>query len=228
MDDEEYKLLRQMVDETSYVFDHDDESNWTALFDILNHSDHVQRQQVQQLRDWKFIDNQSGKALDDTGKDYGVSRIDDNDDFYRFLIRLAKLKNHTDGSVDSLYRLIAYALQAEPNEFVIRFGYEVDGEPNALRIDDVPNSYNTDTRKTRLLMKYLEQSVAAGIRLVGMTFQEINQNNLYIGMVSTTMEEETNVMKTSYELDNFAKKFIGFNAVTQYEEINIMKRRNVE
>lgn len=225
MSDEEYQIWRKMVDETSYVFDHDENSNWSGIFDVLNHANQQERDQIKRFLEWQDLDKAEGKVLDDIGRDYGVSRIDNDDNFYRFLIRLAQLKNHTDGSIDSLYKLISFALQADPSEFVIRLGYEIDGEPNAIRVDDVPNKYNGDPRKTRILLKYLEESRAAGIRLAGMTFQENNVNNIYIGMTSVTMEEETNKMKTSFELTNTTKNYMAFANSTQYEENNTMKRR---
>lgn len=225
--EEEYTTLRQMVDQTSYVFDHDDNSNLTGIFEILNHTNYDQREQLKRIFDWQQLDNAQGKVLDMIGQDYGVNRIDNDDDFYRFLIRLAKIKNHTDGSINSIYNLISYALQVSSEEFSIKLGYEIDGEPNAIRVDDIPNEYSKDPRKTRILMKYLEQSIAAGIRLIGLTFQENNINNLYIGMTSVTMEEETNKMKTSFELTNTTKHFMAFANATQYEEHNTMKRRDM-
>lgn len=225
--EEEYTTLRKMVDQTSYVFDHDDNSNWTGIFEVLNHANYDQREQLKKILDWQQLDNAKGKILDDIGRDYGVNRIDNDDDFYRFLIRLAKIKNHTDGSVNSIYNLISYALQVNPDEFSIKFGYEIDGEPNAIRVDDIPNEYSSDPRKTRILMKYLEQSIAAGIRLIGLTFQENNINNLYIGMASVTMVEETNKMKLASELDNSVHQYVAIANPTQYEETNKMKRRNI-
>ncbi|MGF7436334.1 hypothetical protein [Lentilactobacillus senioris] len=227
MSDEEYQILRKMVDETSYVFDHDENSNWSGIFDILNHANQQERDQIKRFLEWQDLDKAEGKVLDDIGRDYGVSRIDNDDNFYRFLIRLAQLKNHTDGSIDSLYKLISFALQADPSEFVIRLGYEIDGEPNAIHVEDIPNKYSDDPRKTRILLKYLEESRAAGIRLAGLTFQENNINNLYIGMASVTMFEENNKMKLASELDNSVHQYVAIASPTQYEETNKMKRRNI-
>lgn len=208
--EEEYTMLRQMVDQTSYVFDHDDNSNLTGIFEVLNHANYDQREQLKNIFDWQQLDNAQGKVLDMIGQDYGVNRIDNDDDFYRFLIRLAKIKNHTDGSIDSLYNLIAYALQADTSEFHIRLGYEINGEPNAIRVDNVLNKYNNDPRKTRLLMLYLSESIAAGIRLIGLSFQEINNNDLFVtgysrAFIKYKVPSDIDVLDKNYNVDSDIK-----------------------
>lgn len=217
---EDYQKFMSLL---SYALDHRNNSNLSLVIKAFNDSIFQQKKQLHRIKNWTDIDKAQGKVLDSIGQNYGVSRIDADDDFYRFLIKIAKLKNHSDGSVNEIINIISTALNADPTEFVVKFGYEIDGEPLALRIDNIPNKYNDNPRKTKLMLKYLEESLAAGIRLIGMTFQENNTSNLYIGMTSVTMEEETNVMKSNFEIDNSNKQFIAISTQTQFEETNTMK-----
>lgn len=193
MNDEQLQLL--MLNKTTISFNHDDDSNLSSLFYIKARSINRIGNQLNKMFNWQDINQAEGKVLDDIGNDYGISRTDNDDDFFRFLLNNARIKNHTDGSVDSLIRLVSVSLQANYDEFHVKAGHENNGENLTISIEDIPNKYNQDARKTKMLMKNLEASIVAGVRLVAVSFQEYNKNELFMQLVNQFIYKENNEMK---------------------------------
>lgn len=220
-------LKTRMLNTISSSFTRDENSNLALLFETFANQIDKSRNQIKNIYDWQDINQAEGKALDDIGREYGIARPDENDDFYRFLLNNARIKNHTDGSIDSVIKLVAASLQADYQEFHVKTGYENNKEKLTVSIEDIPNKYNQDSRKTKILLQNLEESIAAGIRLSNVSFQEYVDGNIFVAPYSQSMYEEFNKMKLDFDLDNQNKMHITFaNSYKQIETVS-MKRGNL-
>lgn len=106
---------------------------------------------IQKIDDWRNIDNAEGVALDMIGVDRGVYRNGADDEFYRFEIKAKQLQRITDGTYNSLIKLVCDSLQADYSEINVRPMYETTGEPDAVEITNIPGHYIDDKRKENLL-----------------------------------------------------------------------------
>lgn len=129
----------------------------------------------------RSLDRANGGALDDIAADWGVSRIDNDDDFLRFQIRLAKMLNRIGVTENDIINLIAFILQADPTEFdVITDPDQLGGDPEAVRFTNIPNRYSKSARKKNLLVKALESAVMPEVKIVSVDFQAVATQTLYV------------------------------------------------
>lgn len=136
---------------------------------------------LNQMQIWRDINKAEGQALDRIGADYEVYRNGYDDDFYRFMIRTKQLQRLTDGTYNSLIKLVGDSLEADYADFNVRPMYESTGEPDAVEITNIPGHYINDERKEKLLFDRLQSSVDAGIRLANVEFikEETGSMNLF-------------------------------------------------
>lgn len=125
---------------------------------------------LNQIQEWRDISKAQGTALDLVGADYGVYRNGADDKFYRFMIKTKQLQRVTDGTYNSLIKLVCDSLEAEYSEVNVRPMYETTGEPDSVEITNIPGHYIDDQRKEDLLFSRLQNSVDAGVRLVNVEF----------------------------------------------------------
>lgn len=141
------------------------------------------QQLLQKIDEWRDIDKAEGKILDMVGNDWQVSRNGNDDDFYRFLIKSKRLQRMTDGTYDSLIRLVAESLGAKYSEINVK---ETD-EPNSIEVTNIPAAYiNGDTRKEAIVLQQIRDSVIAGVRVVNIGFQQTINSNMYIALYAQT------------------------------------------
>ena len=137
-----------------------------------------------QIYELRLLDNQEGKTLEDTAADWGVHRIDDDDDFLRFEVRLAKMLNRIGVTENDMIDLIAFILQCDPTEFnLITDPDELGGDPEAIRLTNIPNRYSKSQRKKDLLVKSLEKAIMPEVKIIGVDFQAFADMPMYIGSI---------------------------------------------
>ena len=150
---------------------------------------------LNQMQIWRDINKAEGQALDRIGADYEVYRNGYDDDFYRFMIRTKQLQRLTDGTYNSLIKLVGDSLEADYADFNVRPMYESTGEPDAVEITNIPGHYINDERKEKLLFDRLQSAVDAGIRLANVEFiKEFNLQHT-IGLCAQDYELDVAVMK---------------------------------
>lgn len=132
---------------------------------------------LQKMDEWHSIDIAEGEALDMIGNDRGVPRNGYDDEFYRFLIKSKQLQRQTDGTYNSLIKLIAESLGAKYSEINVD---PVDDEPNAIQVTNVPATYIDSQRKEKLVLDQIRSSVAAGIRVATVQFRTTARSELHL------------------------------------------------
>lgn len=154
---------------------------------------------IQKIDDWRNIDNAEGVALDMIGDDRGVYRNGADDAFYRFEIKTKQLQRMTDGTYDSLIKLVCDALDAKYSEVNVRPMYETTGEPDAIEITNIPGRYIDDERKEQLLFDRLQESMAAGIRLANVEFVKEVTGTFYMTGFAQTNTHDVAYMNQYYD-----------------------------
>ena len=117
-------------------------------------------------------ENLTGKLLETYAADWGVTRIDSDDDYLKFLIRLAKMKSHMGVTEDDLIRFISFTTGADPSEFhVITDKEQLGGELMAIKVTGIPMHYISDERRSQLLLKVIQSVVPATVRVIDVEYE---------------------------------------------------------
>ncbi len=174
---------------------------------------------------WRDIDSAQGKALDYYGEDHNVYRNGADDNFYRFMIKTKRLQRMTDGTYDSIIKLVCQSLGADYGEINVRPMYESSGEPDAIEITNIPADYIDDDRKERLLFERLQASLAAGIRLANVEFIKQVYGNIYLTGFGQTNEHDVAYMNNVYDesLTSYSHSYLNKLAQTNEHDVAVMK-----
>lgn len=160
------------------------DSNNQSLLNVFADDIIAEVDVFRKIYEWRQLENARGGALDDIAADWSVSRIDNDDDFLRFQIRLAKMLNRIGVTENDIINLIAFILQADPTEFdVITDPDELGGDPEAIRLTNIPNRYSKSQRKKDLLVKSLEKAIMPEVKIIGVDFQAVADMPMYIGSI---------------------------------------------
>ncbi|VDG32894.1 hypothetical protein [Lactobacillus brevis] [Lactiplantibacillus mudanjiangensis] len=148
-------------------------------------------------------ENLAGVPLEKYAADWGVTRIDSDDEYLKFLIRLAKMKSHMGVTEDDLIRFISFTTGADPSEFhIITDADQLGGDPMAIKVTGIPAHYISDERRTRLLLKIIQSVVPATVRVIDIEYAAQVDGNLWIGSLMTVfnkVELESDVDNDTYE-----------------------------
>ncbi|MHA6972207.1 hypothetical protein [Levilactobacillus brevis] len=177
--------LEDLLNELPVSLAYEEDSNNAKLLSLYSDGMEDTLVTLQKMDEWHSIDTAEGEALDMIGNDRGVTRNGYDDEFYRFLIKSKQLQRQTDGTYNSLIKLIAESLGAKYSE--INVG-PVNNEPNAIQVTNVPATYIDSQRKEKLVLDQIRSSVAAGIRVAGIGFQKTVKSTLYYAMQFQTTQ----------------------------------------
>lgn len=177
--------LEDLLNELPVSLAYEEDSNNAKLLSLYSDGMEDTLVTLQKMDEWHSIDIAEGEALDMIGNDRGVPRNGYDDEFYRFLIKSKQLQRQTDGTYNSLIKLIAESLGAKYSE--INVG-PVSNEPNAIQVTNVPATYIDSQRKEKLVLDQIRSSVAAGIRVAGIGFQKTVKSTLYYAMQFQTTQ----------------------------------------
>lgn len=158
--------LDSMLNELPISLQYSEDSNNAKMLKVFADEMVNIQNLLNKIETWRDVDNAQGKALDMIGEDHGVYRNGVDDDFYRFEIKVKRIQRTTDGTYDSLIKLVANSLNADYSDINVRPMYEDESkEPNAVKITNIPATYIDDPRKKQLVLNQLQQSVIAGVRV---------------------------------------------------------------
>lgn len=177
--------LEDLLNELPVSLAYEEDSNNAKLLSLYSDGMEDTLVTLQKMDEWHSIDTAEGEALDMIGNDRGVARNGYDDEFYRFLIKSKQLQRQTDGTYNSLIKLIAESLGAKYSEINVD---PVDDEPNAIQVTNVPATYIDSQRKEKLVLDQIRSSVAAGIRVAGIGFQKTVKSTLYYAMQFQTTQ----------------------------------------
>lgn len=143
-------------------------SNLNKLLDVF--LDEIKQTEVliEQMDEWKDVDNAKGKVLDLLGNNIGQNRGMSTDEIYRVLIRGKFMRNSSDGSMNKIIHGLAASLDCPESDIYISNSYENadTDEPAALVIEKIPLKHlNAIGLTIGQFVQIVMQIIPAGVRL---------------------------------------------------------------
>lgn len=117
-----------------------DESNNVNLLKIYTDIFNDQKNSLININDLVRINYAQGAILDDLANDYGVSRVDNDDEFLRFLLRWSILKSKTATTINGLKSLVANLL----NINIKTFDVIATGNVEEIEIINIPFDFDSN------------------------------------------------------------------------------------
>lgn len=156
----------------------EDGSNNQSLLDIIAQLSIQYKNSLLSISDQVLIDNATGQTLTDLASDYSVTRIDNDDDFLRFQLKVAILRMHLSTTMNGFKSLISTVLNLNPASFDIEPGNTIE----SVIINNLPYAFS-DTRrelKEKILTSYLESMLPVEYNLEEIRWVALSSTNIYL------------------------------------------------
>ena len=121
--------------------------------------------------DWRDISMASGATLDMIGHDKEVPRVDDDDEFYRWLLKIKEMVFVNSPTIDNIERIVTSVFGTSD--------FELETEPgeNGIKITLPASVLPQDLNKRAIFMDYIQSLPAAGF---GITLAFTSQTNAVV------------------------------------------------
>lgn len=146
----------------------DSTSNIAKLMGIFSEQMLALQQTIDRAGDWRDIDSAEGKVLDDIGTNVNQPRGKATDEVYRILLKSKIARNLSDGSINTLIRVLSTALSVSPTELRIveKWHDEIEPEPAALKLIELPlKKLNEAGMDPVNFVRIVQKTVAAGVKV---------------------------------------------------------------
>ena len=157
-------MLRRFTD----VYNKDPQSNIGKLIGILHGQLSAVNDTLDRTREWRSIDAAAGVALDRIGGNVVQPRGAATDEIYRVLLKSKIARNLSTSDTNTIIRVLALALDAEPSEIKIKpkWSDPAEPEPAAIALIRVPiRRLNEVGMSSSQFGQIIQQTVAAGVRV---------------------------------------------------------------
>lgn len=146
-----------------------------------------------QIEYYRNIDNASGNLLDKIGEKVGEVRGKADDEFYRVMLKSKIASRKGDATVNGILTIIKNSLGVDVRNIKV---LPLENEPQAIIIKDIPLEFASDPWKQQYLLKRIESTAAAGIRVHEIIFIDntTGEVNIVTGTQSSIIitEEDKN------------------------------------
>ncbi|ORN08234.1 hypothetical protein FAM21838_02036 [Lentilactobacillus parabuchneri] len=163
------------------IMNQEDESNNQNLLNLIADLLNKHKNDLLSISDQALLNNASGQTLTDIDLDYGINRLDDDDDFLRFQVRLQLLKNHMGITTNDLKTLIATVLNIDPS------GFDIDGtdNPEEVEVTNIPFDFNSGDKaevKRKILTNAIQSMLPPEYLLKDLQYATTVSDQLYVGV----------------------------------------------
>jgi len=160
------------------------------------------------ISDQVLINNASGQTLTDIANDWGVNRIDDDDEFLRFQLRLQKMRGMLGVTTNDLKQIVATALNID----ITSFDVVGDENPEEIELTDVMvdfKSGNKQRMKYDVLIQSIQDVLAPEYKLKDMSYAVTGSGAFYIATHATVtpevnVKEDPNTYRNVVETRDYA------------------------
>ena len=163
------------------IMNQEDESNNQKLLNLIADLLNEHKNDLLSISDQVLLNNASGKTLTDIALDYGINRLDDDDDFLRFEVRVQLLENHMGITTNDLKTLIATILNIGTDAFDI-IG---TGNPEEIKVLNIPFDFNSGDKaevKRKILTNAIQSMLPPEYLLKDLQYATTVNNQLYVGV----------------------------------------------
>lgn len=123
---------------------------------------------INRVGEWRDIDNAEGTTLDDIGTNVNQPRGRANDEVYRILLKSKIARNLSDGTINTIIRVIATALSVPKNQIKIQEKWHDEYEPEAaaIKLIEMPLAkINEAGMDPRHFVAIVQKTVAGGVKV---------------------------------------------------------------
>lgn len=159
----------------------EDDSNNQRILNIISDIFLAHKNDLLNISDQLRLSKAAGQVLTEIAADYGVTRLDDDDDFLRFQVRLQLLKNHSGVTTNDIKKLIATVLSIDPSVF------DIDGtdNPEEIEVTNIPFDFNSGDKaeiKRKILTNAIQSMLPPEYLLKDLQYATTVNNQLYVGV----------------------------------------------
>ncbi|WP_047021342.1 hypothetical protein [Levilactobacillus brevis] len=159
----------------------EDDSNNQRLLNIISDIFLAHKNDLLNISDQLRLSKASGQVLTEIAADYGVTRLDDDDDFLRFQVRLQLLKNHSGVTTNDIKKLIATVLSIDPSVF------DIDGtdNPEEIEVTNIPFDFNSGDKaeiKRKILTNAIQSMLPPEYLLKDLQYAVTANKPLYVAV----------------------------------------------
>ncbi|MCT3396236.1 hypothetical protein [Lentilactobacillus hilgardii] len=163
------------------IMNQEDESNNQNLLNLIADLLNEHKNDLLSISDQVLLNNASGQTLTDIALDYGIDRLDDDDDFLRFQVRLQLLENHMGITTNDLKTLIATVLNIGTDVF------DINGtdNPEEVEVANIPFDFNSGDKaevKRKILTNAIQSMLPPEYLLKDLQYATTVNNQLYVGV----------------------------------------------
>jgi len=161
-------FFTDMLNRLTSVYCKNPQSNIGKVIKILTDELDDLKQTMIRIEEWRNVDQAEGTVLDDLGQNIGQLRGAATDEVYRILLRSKAARNFSDGTIDTIIRVISIALNADPRELRIKELYNDPNnpEPAAIGLIEVPlRRLNEVGMSPKQFRRIVQKTVASGVRV---------------------------------------------------------------
>ncbi len=130
--------LKNMLSKLPHYFKRD--GNIAKLFSVFSDQFKELKQTIDTVEEWRDIDKAQGTTLDAIGENVIQPRGQATDSVYRILLKSKIARNLSDGTINTIIRVLATALSVSPTEIKLeeKWNDVNDSEPAALKVIELP------------------------------------------------------------------------------------------
>ncbi|QOP54159.1 hypothetical protein HCC75_12390 (plasmid) [Levilactobacillus brevis] len=159
----------------------EDDSNNQRILNIISDIFLAHKNDLLNISDQLRLSKAAGQVLTEIATDYGVTRLDDDDDFLRFQVRLQLLKNHSGVTTNDIKKLIATVLSIDPSVF------DIDGtdNPEEIEVTNIPFDFNSGDKaeiKRKILTNAIQSMLPPEYLLKDLQYAVTANKPLYVAV----------------------------------------------
>lgn len=159
----------------------EDDSNNQRILNIISDIFLEHKNDLLNISDQLRLSKAAGQVLTEIAADYGVTRLDDDDDFLRFQVRLQLLKNHSGVTTNDIKKLIATVLSIDPSVF------DIDGtdNPEEIEVTNIPFDFNSGDKaeiKRKILTNAIQSMLPPEYLLKDLQYAVTANKPLYVAV----------------------------------------------
>lgn len=159
----------------------EDDSNNQRILNIISDVFLAHKNDLLNISDQLRLSKAAGQVLTEIAVDYGVTRLDDDDDFLRFQVRLQLLKNHSGVTTNDIKKLIATVLSIDPSVF------DIDGtdNPEEIEVTNIPFDFNSGDKaeiKRKILTNAIQSMLPPEYLLKDLQYAVTANKPLYVAV----------------------------------------------
>ncbi|NNV04650.1 hypothetical protein [Brevibacillus sp. MCWH] len=161
-------FFTDMLSRLTDVYRKDPQSNIGKVIKILTDELDLLKTTFDRIEEWRDVEKAEGAVLDDSGMNVGQPRGAATDEIYRILLRSKVARNFSDGTIDTIIRVISIAVNADPKEIRIQELYNDPNnpEPAAIGLIQIPlRKLNEVGMSPKQFVQIVQKTVAAGVRV---------------------------------------------------------------